>query len=229
MRSHGGKFGVGLFLLSLLAILMASGCGSGSSTKLRVVNASPNQGNLDVLLDGKSVATMLGYINATDYLSTTSGSRHLQLEQTGTTTIAMDRTIALGSGTDTTFILTNTINNLGELTLTDEITAPTGGELRLVHVAPGLGAVDVYVLSEGIDINNISSPTISNFSFQTVSNYLTLPVGSYHVYFTPLGNKSFAYISAGPISLTAGQVRTVLALNDPSGIGYTSVTLKDLN
>ena len=207
---------------------MATSCGSGTATKLRVVNASPNQGNLDVLIDGKSVATMLGYINATDYLSTTSGSRHLQLEQSGTTTIAMDRNISLGSGTDTTFILTNTANNLGEITLTDEITAPTQSEIRLAHVAPGLGAVDIYVVSQGIDINIISTPTISNFTFQTASNYLTLPAGDYHVYFTSPGTK-FSFADNGPISLAAGQARTILLLNSPAGLGFTSVILKDLN
>jgi len=77
-------------LLSLGVILLSTGCGTSSKSRIRVMNASPDESNLDILVDGKSIATNVAYATATGYLSVSSGSRHLQIEPSGTTTPIID-------------------------------------------------------------------------------------------------------------------------------------------
>ena len=60
-------------------ILLATGCGSGGGTaQLRLVLASPDAPSLNILIDGKSVATDMADGSSTGYISVKSGSRHIQ-------------------------------------------------------------------------------------------------------------------------------------------------------
>ena len=70
-------------LLSLSALaLFTTGCSSSSSkTQIRLVNAMPDQGSLDLLIDTKSAATSVGYGNASSYVSAASGSRRTKKDE----------------------------------------------------------------------------------------------------------------------------------------------------
>jgi hypothetical protein len=51
--------------------------------------------------------------------------------------------------------------------------------------------------------------------------------GSYQIEFAQAGSKN-VLINSNAISFTAGQIRTVVALDNPSG-GFTTAVLSDLN
>jgi hypothetical protein len=54
-----------------------------------------------------------------------------------------------------------------------------------------------------------------------------LPAGSYQVEFAQAGSKN-VLINSNALSFSAGQIRTIVALDNPSG-GYTTAVLADLN
>jgi hypothetical protein len=213
----------------LIVIGFSAGCGGGSgTTSLRVVQASPDTGQVSVVVNGKTVSNDIGYAGNTGYLSVNAGSPTLQVIPLNSTTPIVNQTLDLASGTETTVIVANYKANIDGLVLTDDNTAPAVGdiELRVVNASPGIGSADVYMVPSGSSLTTIA-PIVTSLGFESTSSYQTLTAGTYQVFLTAPGTKS-AYVSTGQITLTSGQIRTIVALNGPTG-GYTSITLADLN
>jgi len=61
----------------------------------------------------------------------------------------------------------------------------------------------------------------------TATSYLSLPAGSYAIYFAQPGFK-IGYVSSGAITLTANTNRTIFGYTSPFGF-FTTLTLADLN
>ncbi|HKN35436.1 MAG TPA: DUF4397 domain-containing protein [Terriglobales bacterium] len=202
------------------------GCGS-SNAKIRLLNATPDESSLSLLVDSKSVATA-SYGTASGYSSVSSGSPHLQVEPAGTSTPLIDITATASSGSSLTLISLNYSFNISNVVLTDDNSAPSSGnsKLRIINASPGLSAQDVYVEPPNTNIGSLA-PTFSSLAFGAASPYGVLTPGDYEVYFTSPGQK-FINLDTRVLSFTAGQIRTLVALNAQSG-GYTSTVLADLN
>jgi Domain of unknown function (DUF4397) len=209
--------------------LFTTACGSSSSNgaKVRMVNAMPDEGSLDLLVDTKSFTSSVGYGSASSYTSLSTGSRHFQIEPTGSTTVLIDRTDSIGSGNFTLLTL-NYSFDVSSALLTDDNSAPTSGDfkLRIVDAAPGLNPQDVYIVPAGTDIGSVD-PTFSGMTLGTASTYNMQVAGDYDVIFTDVGQKFFN-LDSGKLTFAAGQIRTLLALNNLSG-GYESTLLTDAN
>jgi hypothetical protein len=217
-------------VLGLIALASFTiGCGSSSdNSKIRLVNATPDESSLDLLVDTKNVAGSVGYGAASAYVSVGSGSRQLQVEPTGTTNVLIDTTPSIGAGSNLTLVSLNFSYNIGSVLLTDDNSAPTSGnfKLRIVNASPGMGAQDVYVVAFGTDLSSVE-PTFSSLGFGSTADYLTLAAGDYDVLFTVPGQK-FINLDSGKLTLSAGQIRTLLALNNPAG-AFMSTLLTDTN
>jgi hypothetical protein len=220
-----GQRRLGMLLFAFTSLWV--GCGNDNA-KVRIMQASPNESTVDALIDGKSVATNVAYGTASGYISVSSGSRHLQIEPSGSSTVISDESLNFSSGTNSTVILSGLLPTLTTLNLADNRDAPQSGDfqIRLVNVAPAMGAADVYVVAPGTNLLNVS-PNVKNLANETASGYLTLAAGTYEIFFTAPNSVS-AFIDTGPITFSDGQVRTVVALDAPVG-GFTFSTLPDLN
>jgi hypothetical protein len=216
----------GFGLLGLGVLLASIGCGSGTA-KLRVLNASPDEANVEVLVDGTSIDNSLAFAASTGYVTVDSGSRHLQIEPAGSTTYIVDQTLSLNTSSQTTFLMTGYASSLTDLVLSDDITASTtsGVNLRLVNAAPSMGTADVYVVTPGTVLSG-TSPAVSGLAFGTASSYLSLSTGTYEIYFTEPGT-TFPFVETGSIAFSANQNRTLVALT--ANGGFTTITLADLN
>jgi hypothetical protein len=192
------------------------------------MQASPNESDLNVLVDNKNLLNNLSFSQTTGYLKLDSGSRHVQLDVSGTTTPIIDQTLTLNGGSATTYLAANYASSITGVMYTDDNTAPASGQfrMRVINASPGIGNADVYVVPVGTDLSTVP-PNFAALAFEAASSYLSLNAGTYEVFFTGPGSK-FAYIDSGSISLGAGEVRTLVGLDGPNG-GFTSVTLSDLN
>jgi hypothetical protein len=226
----------GRLFLSLCAIpvfavlaLFNTACGSSSSSsKIRLVNATPDENDLDLLIDTKSAVTGVAYGSASTYTGISSGSRQLQIEPTGSTTVLITRNESITSGHALTLISLNYSFNFSSFLLTDDNSAPASGDfkLRVVNASPGMGAQDLYVIPDGTDIGSVD-PTISSMAFGDVSAYNVLAAGDYHVIFAVPGQK-FINLDSGKLTFAAGQIRTGLGLDNPAG-AFQYNQLADVN
>lgn len=212
----------------VLAFLMGlSGCGGSGTAQLRVVQVSPSQSSVDVLVDGNDIGSV-NYGAAMAYFTVHAGGRHIQIEPTGSASPFIDQNLNFASGTNSTMLVTGVAPNVTAITLTDQDTAPSTGDfaVRIVNASPTMGSADVYVVPAGTNISTVG-PTVNSLAFQTASPYTSLTAGSYQVYFTTPGFK-FSLATPVTTSFTAGQVRTVVVF-DATGGGYNTLTLADLN
>jgi hypothetical protein len=227
---------LGLALICLAAALLAIGCGS-SSSRYRFVQAStgvPSSGQVDLELDGKNVQTAIGFGQSASYHSSTSGSHKFALFATGTTTNPYVSSSVSIKG-DTTLIAENPFASISLAAYTDDNTAPTTGnvKLRIIQAAPTVAAsgqgVDIYVVPTGQGIAG-SNPQIAGLVYPNASNYLSLSAQSYDVTVTVRGTQNIITNLTGTYPLTAGQIRTLVILDLPTGGGpYSLLELNDLN
>ena len=227
----GRRLGVGIGVLCVAAaFLLAASCGGGGAqSEMRFLNASPDLGTVNVLLDTATVASSIGYATATDYFAVKSGSRHLQVEPVGTTTNVIDQNVNISDSSQTTVIAANFAANIGTIVLTDSTTAPTSGDaqIRVVNASPSLsGGADIYIVTPGTDLSTVQ-PVAGGLAFESATGYTSETAGTYEIFFTVPGSK-FAYLDSGPVSFSSGQNRTIVALNGAAG-GYAILTLADLN
>jgi hypothetical protein len=217
-------FAGGLTLLSIL--LFVPGCGSSSNANIRFVNVTPDESSLDFLINGNNQGSV-SYGTTSGYKSVGSGSEHLQVEPTGTTTVIIDTTTTAASKAYISMFSLNFSFAISNIVLTDDNSAPSSGDfkLRIVNASPGLGPQDVYIEPAGTDINTVQ-PTVSSLGFRAASGYSSLAAGNYEVSFTGPGQK-FINVDSGSIAFSAGQIRTGLVLNTEETFGWTM--LSDLN
>lgn len=218
-------FASGLIVAAIL--VFTAGCGSSSSNaNLRFVNVTPDESSLDFLINGNNQGSV-SYGTSSGYKSVSSGSQHLQIEPTGTTSVIIDTTTTAASGAYVSMFSLNFSFAISKIILTDDNSAPSSGnfKLRIVNASPGLGTQDVYIVPAGTDITTVS-PTISSLAFGAASGYSSLAAGNYEVFFTGPSSK-FVNVDSGSIAFSAGQIRTGLSLNTSSTFGWTM--LSDLN
>jgi hypothetical protein len=191
--------------------------GPAAIARLRAIHASPDAPAVDIYVDGARVAANVPYKAITSYLEVPAGSRNVQVRAAGTSTTVIDANVTLSAGTDYTVLAAGRVANIAPLVLTDTNTAPVAGNVRvrLVHGAPTAGTVDIYVTAPNADIATIA-PTLAGVPFRGFSPYLSVPAGSYRVRVTPAGSKTVA-IDSGTLTLTTGQIRTGVALENAGG------------
>ena len=219
--------------------MFAISCG-GSHASMRFVHASPDAPNVDVLVDGKTVATNLPFASVspgTGYLTITAGGRLVEVRTTGTATDWVNApNVSFSSHLQYTVFFTGLVKaNPPTQTIslvTDDNSAPQAGniKLRVFHASPsGPTHLDIYIVAPGTDITNLS-PAISALAYQQASSYQSVAPASNEVIMTATGTKTPRPIDQ-TYTLTAGQIRTLVVLDIPGGgtISPTPLVLDDLN
>ena len=208
-------------------IVFSTACGSSSSSttaQVRVLLASPDAPAVNVIIDGKTVASNLVYGNATVYVTVQSGSPHLQVVPVSGSSPLFDQTLTVGASSDHTLLLTGPAAGIHPVMLTDGgTTAVVGsGYVRVVNASAAMGAADVYIVPAGAGISG-TQPTAANLAFGGDTGYHLTANGNYEVLMTVPGTPK-AQLDTGPISLTATQ--TLVALDGTSG-GFMFALLTD--
>jgi hypothetical protein len=226
-----------LLTLLLAATAFTAACdddddntGPEGDARVRVVHASPDAPDVDVLLDDAEVLSDVPYLATSEYLETTDGAHNLKVNAAGTATTVIDADVTLTDGTDYTVIASGLVAQIEPIVLEDDNTAPAAGSVRVraIHGAPSAPTVDVYVTAPDADLAT-ATPTLTGVDFGEFSDYLEVPAGDYQVRVTPAGTKVVA-IDSGALTLSGGQVRTVIAV-DAAGGGapFDFLVLADLN
>lgn len=234
MKSRNAR--VTLALAALLAF--GAGCDDDNSpvspqptANLRILHASPDAPAVDVLVDGQVVAANVPYKAYSQYLSVSAGARNIKVRATANPgLVVIDVTPSLDANTDYTVIARNLVATIEPWLLVDDNAAPSAGQikLRLVHAAPGAPTVDIFVTAPAADLST-ATPTLTDVPYAAASNYLAVPAGTYRVRICPANTTTVA-IDSGALTLAAGQIRTAVAVDSPSGGSpFGAVVLPDRN
>jgi hypothetical protein len=105
----------------------------------------------------------------------------------------------------------------------DTNVVPAAGQarVRVVHLAPTAGAVDIFVTAPAADLA-LATPTLANVPYQAVSGYLSVAAGTYQVRVVPAGTAPAARAGAVAINVASlvlgAQVnRTIVAADNNVG------------
>jgi hypothetical protein len=104
---------------------------------------------------------------------------------------------------------------------TNAVVAATSSRVRVVHLAPTAGAVDIFVTAPGADLV-AATPTLANVPVRGVSGYLTVPAGAYQIRVVPAGTAPASRpgavaINVASLTLPGASARTIVAADNNVG------------
>lgn len=235
-------------LVPMLAGVVTLACGTQDAAeplappagqgRVRFVNVitDTTRGRVNVLLENVPFGVNLTYTQTTPaslaapntalYAAVLAGSRTMVLRRTADTASLVatlsftqaaneDRTVyAIGGAAASTVTAFQTV---------DSNTTPSAGQarVRVVHLSPTAGNVDVFVTAPGADLA-AATPTLSAVPFRGVSGYLSVPAGTYQVRAVPAGTAPASRagavaINVASLALPALGNRTIVAADNNVG------------
>ncbi|GCE11896.1 DUF4397 domain-containing protein [Tengunoibacter tsumagoiensis] len=171
---------------------------------VRVVHASPDAGNVDVFVDGKSILTNFVFSTVTDYVPLAAGAHKLQVAPTGKGVggAAITQSVSVDPGMYYTVAALGTRSSGFSLSAFVDDNRLTGGEpkVRVYHLSPNAGPVNVAVGGKTV---------ITGLTYPKASAYLPVPAGSYTFDVTATSVNATVPVAA---TLKQGTVNSVFAL-----------------
>jgi hypothetical protein len=229
--SHGSRA-----LAAALATLTLTACGvfddddeaapppPVAQAQLRAIHASADTPAVDVFINGARALAGVSFGQASGFNAVPAGSTRVQvtLANQPATTAPIDAALPLAAGRDYTAIAIGSgasgATRLQAVLIDDAGTAPAAGQvkLRVVHGAPAVGAVDIFVTAPGDALP--ATPTIPALAFgqqapTATQAALSVPAGSYRVRARVAGQTAIAFDS-GAVPLAAGTDAVVVAVPD---------------
>lgn len=202
------------------------------TTWVRVVHTCSDAPAVDVLANGNMVFQGLKFKSYTEYTPVPPGTYSFQLNVSGTSTNALSTgPVTLGSGHAYTVYAVGRLasGTLNVMITGDDVDAPRQGnvKVRVVHAASTAPTVDVYATAPYAPL--AATPALSGVPFPLAGPALEVPAGVYQARVTVAGTKTVA-IDSGRLPLTAGSLRTVVAVDPVTPGGpFELLILPDLN
>jgi hypothetical protein len=188
--------------------------------ELRAVHASPDAPAVDVVVNddfANPVLTDVPFPLVSDYLAVPAGTYNIKVTPTGNPgVIVIDADISVAAGEQYSVYASDVLASIAPYVLKDDNRPiATEAKVRIVHLAPGAGLVDIYVTSPGADLSTLS-PTFPAVDFKDETGYTRLAGGEYDVTVTAAGTKDAAI---GPVTvmLSDGGVYTAAARDAAGG------------
>lgn len=193
---------------------------AGSTANLRVVHASADAPAVDVVANddfGAPAVAGLAFPEVTGYLELAPGDLNVKVVPAGVTTpVVIDADLTLEAATSYTVLAINALADIEPRVLVDRIRPiATEAQLRIVHASALAGAVDLYLVAPGTDLESVD-PNFTGVVLGGETGYLSLAAGEYDVAVTPTGDKTPA-IGPATISLEAGKIYTAAARDEVGG------------
>jgi hypothetical protein len=173
---------------------------------------------------GTTPSTLPAPANAI-YAPVLTGTRTLVLRRTADTTVTV-ASIPLQVATAVDYTVYSTggagASAIAPFITTDTNTSPAAGQVRVrvVHLAPSAGNVDVFVTAVNADLA-AATPTLTNVPLRA-SAYLSVPAGTYQVRVVPAGTAAASRaanvaINLASVALPANGARTIIAADNATG------------
>ena len=200
-------------VLGILGMLGISGCRqktqeAGEPAHVRLINAVPDAGGLDVSVDGRRVWKRSAFRSSTGYQTVSSGTYPVKLDADGLGTTLLTQSLSFEKGQSYTLLALGQAGGDQPARVQvlpeekPEHLAPGKASVRLINASPGTPAVDLVVNTivgvKSVDYGHRSEP-------------LVLDSGPYDLQLAASGT---AQMLVGPVHLTLapGQTYTLIAM-----------------
>jgi hypothetical protein len=211
---------------------------TGPTGRVRFVNVitDTTRGRVNALLEGLPIGVNVVYTGAcpaclpapstAPYAPVYAGGRTLVLRRTADTAVTVATLAFEAAANDDRTVYA--VGGAGGAAVTAFVTsdtnpAPAAGQarVRVVHLSPTAGPVDVFVTAPGANLAT-ATPTLANVPVRGVSGYLALPAATYQVRVVPAGTAPASRaenvaINVASLALAAGANRTIVAADRNSG------------
>jgi len=189
-------------LMAVALGLLLGGClqGGGNQTfadgYYRFVHVSPGTDNVAIAADGTSIVPSLKYHAATTYVQLGWGTPAIKVQSASSGATYVDAKVPVAGAAHYTYFLYGGGSSPIALSLRDDTADAASGKfnLRNVHLATGIGALDVYLLPPGSTIDG-STPAFSGVAYASSSAFTQFANGDYNVVLAPAGSKEVIYDS----------------------------------
>jgi hypothetical protein len=226
-------------LLTLVAgVLAISACSDSDNddqsavpppaqAQMRITHASPDAPKVNVYVDGALALEGVDYKQSSGIITRAAGAVEIEvrglLADGSETSVIGPAQLELAENTRTDVVAINTLAAIEPTLITDDDTAAVSGvEVRVLHAAPAVANVDIYVTGPDDDI---ASVTPVKAGFGDAAGPLALePETNYRVRITPENSATVVYDS-GTLSFPAGTDLLLVAVENTTGIGSNPVNL----
>lgn len=190
---------------------------SSPAAAILSVNASPNSGTVDVLLNGTPFISQIPYGNFSAYSQVTPGNYVLRIGASGSSTM-IDTNFQPLEGNYYSIFVVDSVSKMKPAIVTDKITATSSDSsmIRFFHFSPNTPSVDL-VLSDGTLLSgartfNDQSKTASYQSFTRVK------AGDYNLEVRSSGTGS-VLVPTKTYNLKGGSTYTIFLKGFEGGTG----------
>ncbi len=197
-----------------LAIFGVSGCrnktpDAGDMASVRLINAVPDAGGLDVSVNGRPVWKQAAFRSSTGYQSVPAGTYPVTLDTDGSGTPPLTQSLSFDKNRSYTLLALGQAGGRNNVQVLPEEKperlAPDKASVRLVNAAPGTPPIDLVV-------NTIVG--VKSVEYGRRSEPLALDGGEYDLQLAAAGT---ATMLTGPthLALFPGHAYTLIAMGQP--------------
>jgi hypothetical protein len=235
-----GLEGKTLAKLAILTIALPAlpGCqsltGSPQLSQLRIVDASPDSGAVDVYLGGAALAYNIGTGYTSTYVPISPGTYAVGVDTATTKQQLISASGTFLANAQYTVLVENFAANLQELVLKDQSQpAPANNiSVRFIDASYKAGALDLYMIASGATLA-MAKVLATDLTAGTNSGYLNIPAGTYTLVAVPTGTvpaTGTATLYTGTATGYGSGVARTIVLSDATATtvpGVTAAILKD--
>jgi hypothetical protein len=198
--------------VSCVTLALASAVSAdGADANIRVIHASPDAPNVDVLVNDAAAFENLAFTGVTDYSALPADTYNVKVVPAGATEpVVIEADLTLNPAITYSVLAVNDLANIEPLVLIDDNSAdPDNARVRFVHASPNAPAVDIALADGG--------PVLfGDIEFKEVGDYLAVAPGTYDLEARLAGTNTVVLDIPG-VQLMAGRVYTAYAMGFVNG------------
>jgi hypothetical protein len=223
-----------LSCLALCAATLLSACGgsggsSGSSTQVRLLNASVGYSSLDLSVNSAATNTGVAYGSVGSYASVDTSATSTQILTSGVGATVANLTPTLAADSHYTIIAYGWGGAVRNSLLQEVEAAADANKTKLLvlNLAPDAGALDVYITTaNNSDSLETATPVASGIAGGTGSGYNSLNAGTFRITLTGTGKPSDIRLDLPSVTLDSTGVATLIATATSGGRLVNGMVLK---
>ncbi len=186
--------------------------------KVLITHASPNAPNVDLFVNGGSIATGVAFLANTGYKEVNAGATNIKVNATGTTTSAINADVTLVANKNYSVFAIDSLSKIKAAVVTDDLTAPAAGKahVRFFHFSPNAPSVDIKT---GTGASLFAARTFNDQATTTANQAFTpVDTGTITIQVFPAGGTT-SVLSIPNVSLSGGKIYTIYARGFLGGTG----------